>query len=139
MKTGILFTLLLLAGYAPTSAQVAIIANKSVPEKSLTAAQLFDICILGTRAWSNGQAIVLVCLRDNPQEEAAFYDYLHRTPLEMRKIWLRAQLSGQARPPLMVSSQEELVRIVASTPGAIGFVSADHVGTSVKVLLTIEE
>ncbi len=138
MKTMTIVTFLVFACAVEAYAQVAIIANSSVNESSLTPEQLLDICLLETRTWSNGQAIELILLRDDSPEERKFYEVLGRTPLEMRKVWLRAQLSGRARPPLQVSSQEELVRRVEMTPGAMGFVGKQKVRGKVKILLLLE-
>jgi hypothetical protein len=138
MKTTIFLMFLILACTDDVRAQVAIIANSSVSESSVSAEQLLDICLLETRTWSNGKAIELMLLRDNSPEEKEFYEYLGRTPLEMRKVWLRAQLSGQARPPQQISSQEELLRRVETTPGAVGFVNRQKVRGKVKTLLLLE-
>ena len=138
MKTTTLITLLVLTCAMDVHSQVAIIANSSVSESSMTAEQLLDICLLETRTWSNGKAIELMLLRDNSPEEKQFYEFLGRTPLEMRKVWLRAQLSGQARPPVQITSQEELVRRVEVTPGAMGFVNKQKIRGNVKILLLLE-
>jgi ABC-type phosphate transport system substrate-binding protein len=138
MKKVFLVSLVLLLAAACTQAQVAVIANRSVSESSVSPAQLLDIYLLNTRTWSDGQVIALTCLRENGNVEKRFYDILHRTPLEMRKVWLRAQLSGQARPPEMIASQEEMVKRVSATPGAIGFVSREKVQGNVKILLVLE-
>ncbi len=61
-----------------------------------------------------------------------FYEELGRTPLEMRKLWMRVQLSGEGRAPVTLSSETEVAEKVASTPGAIGFVRADLVPINVK-------
>lgn len=119
-------------------AQVAVIANRSVVETSVTPAQLLDLYQLNTRTWSDGQVVELMCLRENPDVERRFFDHLDRNPLELRKVWLRAQLSGSARPPMMISSQEDMLRQVASTRGAIGFIARDRVQANVKILLVIE-
>jgi ABC-type phosphate transport system substrate-binding protein len=138
MKIAILVSLVLLLAAFTAQAQVAVIANRSVAESSISPAQLLDIYLLNTRTWSDGQVIEVTCLRENGNDEKRFYDMLHHTPLEMRKLWLRAQLSGQARPPEMITSQEELVKRVGATPGAIGFVNRDKVQGNVKILLVLE-
>jgi ABC-type phosphate transport system substrate-binding protein len=138
MKTTILLLVVILGAAPAAHSQVAVIVNKSVPVSSLTQPELLDIWLCNTRTWGNGQSIELFCLKDEGPEEKKFFEFLRRTPLEMRKAWLRAQLSGQARPPAMVSSQEELLKKVQSTPGAIGFVSSERVQGSVKVVLIIE-
>jgi hypothetical protein len=138
MKPIIIAFVLLLLCATVADAQVAIIANRSVPETSLTPAQVLDLYMLNTRAWSDGQVVELMCLRENPVEERKFFALLRRTPLEMRKVWLRAQLSGQARPPEMITTQEDMARRVATTPGAVGVIARDKVQGNVKILLVIE-
>jgi ABC-type phosphate transport system substrate-binding protein len=134
MKISLLLIAALLIGASCANSQVVLIANNSVPDGSLTESQLIDICLLSTRTWSDGQSIELFFPRDNGGEEKEFYAMLHRTPLEMRKVWLRAQLSGQARPPVMMASQEELVRKIETTPGAFGFVNKEKVRGNVKII-----
>jgi ABC-type phosphate transport system substrate-binding protein len=56
----------------------------------------------------------------------------------MKKLWMKVQLTGEGQPPTGVGSEDEVLSKVASTPGAIGFVSSDKVNGSVKVLLTIK-
>jgi hypothetical protein len=132
----IILLLMLPAAYA--DAQVAVIANRSVPDASLTAREILDLYLLNTNTWSDGQVVELMCLRGNPAEEKRFFELLHRSPLEMRKIWLRARLSGLARAPEMIDSQDELVKRVAATRGAIGFVAREKVQGNVKILYVIE-
>ncbi len=138
MKTKTVLLLLLLCAPLGVRSQVSVIVNKSVPVSKLTQSELLDIWLCNTRTWGNGQSIELVCLKDDGQAEHAFFDFLGRTPLEMRKVWLRAQLSGQARPPMTISSQEEVLKKVEETPGSIGFVDSDRVEGNVKVVLKIE-
>jgi hypothetical protein len=138
MKMKIVILTLLLLAATQVRTQVVVIANRSVPDAALTPAQVLDMYLLNTRTWSDGQPVTLVCLKENENEERKFYALLRRTPLEMRKLWLRAQLSGQARPPEMIISEEELIRRVVATPGAIGFANKEKVPGNVKILLVLE-
>jgi hypothetical protein len=47
-------------------------------------------------------------------------------------------LSGEGDPPEPIDSEEEMLKKVAATPGAIGFVSQSKVSEDVKVLIVIE-
>ncbi len=47
-------------------------------------------------------------------------------------------LSGDGQAPDALGSEDEVVNKVASTPGAIGYVSADKAGDNVKILLVIK-
>ena len=133
----ILFLVCLL-GAASAQAQVAVIANGSVHESSLTQEQFIDVCLQNVRAWSDGTSIQLFFSKNSGPEEDRLFAFLHRTRLEMRKIWLRAQLSGHVRPPEVMPSVEDVLRKVESTPGALGVVDVVKVQGNVKVLLVIE-
>ncbi len=56
----------------------------------------------------------------------------------MKSVWLKRMLSGEGDPPLAVESETEMVKRVAATPGAIGFVSREAVNDTVKTLAIIE-
>lgn len=119
-------------------AQIAVIANMSVPISSANQRTTLDIYSLSIQTWENGSAITVVTLKGNDSVVKTFHKFLGRTPLEMRKLWMRIQLSGEGRVPIALSSEAEVAEEIASTPGAIGFVSSDHVPKNVKVLFVIE-
>jgi|WetSurMetagenome_2_1015567.scaffolds.fasta_scaffold491042_2 ABC-type phosphate transport system substrate-binding protein len=131
-------SVLVVAGVLTSSSQVAVIANKSVPVNSITVSKLSDIYLLNTQNWGGGVTVVPLWLRGIDDVEATFSAYLGMKPLDMRKIWLRVQLSGEGKAPLMFTSEEELIQKVINTRGAIGFVSEENVPGDVKVLAIIK-
>jgi ABC-type phosphate transport system substrate-binding protein len=50
-------------------------------------------------------------------------DVLQQGLVEVQVYWQRKMANGQTPPPVK-TSDEEIVRFVASTPGAIGYVSS---------------
>lgn len=132
------FIALMLFAVASVQAQVAIIANKSVSESSISSSKLNDIYSLRTKSWGNGSSIIPVTIKSDNEATQKFFSALGKSSMEMKKLWMKLQLTGEGQPPTGVGSEEELLAKVASTPGAIGFISADKVNSSVKVLLTIK-
>ena len=128
-----IFVLFTCAGYA----QVAVIANKSVPVASISTGQLTDIYSLRTKAWSNGKAVIPITLKADGEVSQKYFKAIGKSPMEMKKYWMKLQLTGEGQAPEGFSSEEEIVNKVASTPGAIGFVDADKVTDKVKVLIKI--
>ncbi len=119
------------------SAQVAVIANKSVPENAVNISKVTDIYSLKAKTWSDGKAIVPLTLKSDNDASNKFFGAIGKSSMEMKKVWMKLQLTGEGQAPEGVGSEEDLLNKVASTPGAIGFVSAGKATDKVKVLLTI--
>ncbi len=130
---------LLLAFVVPRALaeNVAVIANKSVPVSAVDRGQLLDIYSGDLKNWSNGRPIVVHDLKSSNETKETFYKHLGKTPSRMKSLWLKKLLSGEGEPPESVESEDEMIKRVAQTPGAIGFVSADSVNDTVKTLAII--
>ena len=55
-------------------------------------------------------------------------------PYQLRAAWDRLVFSGTGQAPNTVSSSEEMLAKVASTPGAIGYLTKSRMDSSVDVL-----
>ena len=119
-------------------AQVAVIANASVTAHSIDANELLDIYSCVTNKWEDGSSMTVITLKKNEHVVPKFFTLLNKRPLDMYKLWMRLQLSGEAKPPLAMNSEEEVVTKVLTTPGAIGFVDQKNVPSGVKILMIIE-
>ena len=120
-------------------AQVAVIANKSVPEDSIKKSELLDFYTCDIKRWSNNAPVVVLDLRPKSKMKDAFYKFLGKSSSRMKTIWLKKMLSGESDPPESIKSEEEMLKKVASTPGAIGFVSQSKLNSKVKMLLVIKK
>ena len=124
----------------PVPADVIVIANPSVPVRSLDSATLFDLYSGDIKIWANGQPVVLVDLSQGGETRDLFYRFLGKSPSRMKSIWMRNLLSGDGKPPESIGTEDELLRKIADTPGAIGYVSrpkATAAGGEVVTLVVI--
>ena len=138
MKLNKIYMLLLVFLFAASSySQVAVIANKSVSESSINTSKLTDIYSLRVKAWSNGNAVVPLTLKSENATVDKFFSSIGKSFEDMKKLWMKLQLTGEGMAPEGLNSEDDVVNKVSSTPGAIGFVSASKVNDKVKVLLTI--
>jgi hypothetical protein len=62
---------------------------------------------------------------------------LRGTPEELEPYWRDQYFSG-VFPPFVVASEEAVLRFVAATPGALGYVSACAVDKRVNVVLLLD-
>jgi len=134
LLSGLIFFVLIVIS---TQAQVSIITNTSSPEMKLDGIKLSNIFSLVITKWENGNKITLF---DNSNGDARtkFYNFISKDPITIKKEWLKKQLMGEGKAPEVLGSDSEVISKVASTPGAIGFVSSSSVNNTVKVLLEIK-
>lgn len=132
------FILLILITIAPLKSQIAIIANKSVPKQSLYSERILDIYSLNVQFWNNGTKIKVFDLKASNPIKERFFSKLGSSAVDIKKIWLKKQFSGKAMPPEALESEDEMLKRVAETPGAIGFINMSKVTKEVQVLATLE-
>jgi len=120
-------------------AQVVVIAHKAVPEDTLSQARLLDFYSGEIKAWGNRVPAVIFDLKPVNAIREAFYQLLGKTPSRMKSIWLKKMLMGEGDPPAALESEEEAVKKVAATKGALGFVSKAKVTPEVKIIFVIEK
>ena len=138
MRYIILFIFVLLFWTTEASAQVAVIAHKSVPVDSLKKIELLDFYTGDIRVWEDEHPVVVFDLKTKGNVRDSFYHFLGKTSSRMKSIWMKKMLSGEGDPPEAMKSQEEVLKKVSTTPGAIGFVSHPLVTDEVKMLLVIQ-
>lgn len=132
----VIFCILCFMKIAP--AQVVVIANKSVPLDTITSAKLYDLYSRETQLWDKEQPVVVYDLKPKKEIKVLFYKSLGKSINIMKSIWMVNMLSGEGDPPESLKSEDEMLKRVANTPGAIGFISMAKVKDEVKVLAIIK-
>lgn len=117
---------------------MAVIVNKSTPVSKITAASLGQIYTLNNTKWSDGTKIIVYMSKDQSLLQK-LCDFIGVDILSLRKLWMKLQLSGEAKAPEAVLDDDEMIKEVTSTLGAIGYVRASAIkGNDLKVVATIE-
>jgi ABC-type phosphate transport system substrate-binding protein len=131
--------ILMVLVFAAANAQVVVIVNKSNSISKISPSSLKDIYLLSNLRWSDGTKIVVVDNREKSLQQK-FYDFINVSDiLSVKKQWMRVQLSGEGKAPIVVDGAQEMLEKVASTPGAIGYVRLSEVKDSeVKVIAKID-
>ena len=82
MKKLILVVLFLSGWTTGASAQVAVIAHKSVPVDTVTSSELLDCYSGEVRLWRNGQPIIIFDLKPKGKVKKQFYEYNRKDSLK---------------------------------------------------------
>lgn len=76
---------------------------------------------------------------DTTALKESFYARLVGKPLaEIDAYWARLVFSGNTRPPEQLPDSAAVVRRVAQTPGAVGYVTRNTVTDGVRIVLALE-
>ncbi len=88
--------------------------------------------------WSDHSAVVPVNLAaSHPLRRAFSLSIFKKTPEQLQDYWNDQYFHGVIPPPVL-ASEEAVLRFVASTPGAVGYVSACSVDKRVDVIALIQ-
>jgi ABC-type phosphate transport system substrate-binding protein len=136
MKKLLLVSMLLL-GAAQGFAQIAVIANKNVDLAISKVGDVVDIFTLEVQKSKNGVQLVLFDQKGGSVQEQ-FYAAVGKSAMELKKIWMKAQLSGNGKAPEAMDGEDAVLAKVASTPGAVGYVSEAKAKGDVKVIFVIK-
>ena len=125
----------LFAGTREASGQVVVVVNRANPIQGISLQRLVDIYTGNKVTWSNNRKIYPVSLKSNMAITRSFFKTaLGKSPREMKRVWIRLTLSGEAAPPKMVSTETETLAYVANNEGAIGFVGLKDVNENVRII-----
>jgi hypothetical protein len=129
--------LVLLSGATLASAKdVALIANKGGSVSSITVPDLVKLCKAQTNRWPDGKSVTLV-MRDpsSPEMKMVLGKVYSMTPDAVNELIATANHGRMNHPAiLVVSSDDEIVKKVAGTPGAVGLVDVYAINSSVDVM-----
>jgi ABC-type phosphate transport system substrate-binding protein len=131
---------LLLLGVAPLAAKssLVVIVHPSNMAR-IDEASIANIFLGQTKSFPSGAAALAVDLKDGPLREDFGIKLLHRRPPQLKALWARQIFTGGAKPPRELASEDEVLKFVAATPGAIAYVDAEtakKADNSIKIILT---
>jgi ABC-type phosphate transport system substrate-binding protein len=114
-------------------AEEAIIVNPAVTVGSIGEDSLKDLFLGRKTTWDDGSRVVVVVLKEGASHEALMH-VLGKNPQQFLTSWKKLVFTGKGAMPEQVENEEQLVALVARTPGAIGFVDKVKVRDGVKAV-----
>lgn len=126
----ILFLALLLGGAVCSAGQLAVVVDKANPTAELSLPDLAKILKGETHRWPDGK-LVTVFLRDlsTPEMQTALQK-IYKMPAEELKTLIAAHKGSI----VVANSEEELLKLVSGTPGAIGLLDVYSINNRVSVI-----
>jgi ABC-type phosphate transport system substrate-binding protein len=123
---GVLVAVLAIAGPARAAkTEIRVVAHPGVGIREVSRADLSAIFLRKLESWRNGSPVAPVdqSLR-SPAREAFSAAVLGMSIISVQAFWQKHLAAGGLEPPPVRGSDEEVLAFVASTPGAVGYISA---------------
>ena len=132
-----LLSLLLGGGLARADA-IAVITHLSTAQESITNEELSHIYLGKTKSFPSGAAAAPINQADKSKIRQRFEEeVLGMNKRKLKKYWSKLMFTGKGKPPKAMDGDAELLNYIASTPGALGYISGDALTDKVKVLMII--
>lgn len=114
-------------------ADVSVIINKSNTNK-LDKEEIVKIFLGKSQAFPDGNTVIPVNLTSSETRSEFDSNILGRSSSQINAYWSKAIFTGAGNPPKEVTSESELLKLVANNPNVIGYVDSNLVDDSVKVI-----
>jgi hypothetical protein len=129
-----------LGGFAmPSSADetLAVVTQKSSPLQNLSLDALKRVYLRKSLLDSEGKRWILLNLPvDHELRQGFSLALFKKLPEDQEQYWNELYFQGVS-PPEVLASEEAVLRFIAITPGAIGYVRKQSVDERVKILTVI--
>ena len=112
-----------------------VVMHPDISEEIVSVNSLRAIFSMRINTWPNGKRIkVYVLPDDNSLHQRFSKERLNVFPYQLRSAWDRLVFSGTGQAPNVVSTSEEMLTKISSTPGAVGYLYSIQIDDNVNVL-----
>ena len=118
----------------PLWAEPIVIANDSVSVSTIDDSTIQKIYLGKKSKWEDGTKIVPFALANGNVHEVFLNTYIKKSPSQFSTYWKQMIFSGKGVPPTAFGSEEEMVKYVSTTSGAIGYIDSATPHNDVRVL-----
>lgn len=132
-----LFCIILTVAIAPVAlgASFKIIVNNGVTIDSISKKAASDLFMKRVTKWESGVAVVPVDRDASAAVREEFSKTIHGKPAAaVKSYWNQQIFGGRGVPPVEKPSDAEVIALVRSQPGSIGYVSDETPVNGVRVV-----
>ena len=135
-KSFIFMALGLLLATQNIFADGVVITNKSSSVDSLSDSDVKSLFLKKKKSFSSGGDVTVA---DQTEDSAIRKEFtksvIGKKPKKLKLFWSKRVFAGKGTPPKVIGDNKAMLEWVAKTPNSLGYVSADAVNDTVKVVL----
>jgi ABC-type phosphate transport system substrate-binding protein len=116
-------------------ADVVVVVSSKSTVTSLSRSQVSDIFLAKSVRFPDGRPAVPIDQSEGVAVRDEFYtDFSGKSAAQVKAYWSKIIFTGRGQPPKSVSNSDEIKKLLALNPSAIGYIERDHVDNSVRIL-----
>ena len=115
------------------NAAVVVIVNPS-NSATIDDEQIAKIFLGQTKTFSNSSEAIPIDQKEGALREEFGNKLLKKSQSQLKAVWARQIFTGGAKPPKELGGDDEILKFVASTPGAIAYIDSSKLNKTVKAL-----
>ena len=120
-----------------SNAQISVIVSKSNSYK-INESYIKDIFATANLTWPDGKKVLVVDQSGTDAGTEFYKKTIGKSVNQIRTLWTKLVLSGQATAPRKCDSDTEVMAAVSASAEAIGFIASKSLNDSVKEIFKIE-
>lgn len=117
------------------AADVVVVVSAKSSVGNLSADQVSQIFLSKSTSFPNGDQATPVDQSGGSVREEFYSKVTGKDASQLKAYWSQLMFSGKGKPPKAVPDSDEVKKLVAANPNAIGYISKSAVDSSVKVVL----
>lgn len=119
-------------------AELVVVAHPHSGIERLTQDEVINIYLGRYRRLASGMLAEPLDQPADAEARSRFYRRLvNKSLAEINAYWARLVFSGKTQPPRVVESVDSMLRLVATHPGALGYVERSQADARVKVVFEL--
>lgn len=136
----IIFILILVLPVPALSDAITVITNNSISDTRITREELKEIYMARKTKWESGDRVVVAILKKGEAHDIFTKNIISVPPSKLIGIWKKVIFTGAGYPPKILKTEEDMIKFVSQTKGAVGYIknSTPHTGVSRLSLYTEE-
>jgi len=113
--------------------EVVLIANKSINSNRISSKDIKNI-FLGKKKKLGNDKIIVAMLKTGELNKKFLKAYVGKSGFQLKNVWKKLLFAGKAKMPKIFKSEQEMLRYVTVTKGAIGYINSDIISDEIKVI-----
>ena len=130
--TSLLIGCLGMVAVVSTAANIQVVANPSVKSANVSSEDLKNVFLGTKKSLPDGSNVEPVLAENGAAHDAFLKEVLGKSDQALRNYFKTLVFTGKGSMPKSFASDAEILKYVAKTPGAIGYVSAGADAAGVK-------